>query len=375
MASILILGGGFAGVVAAEQLSKSLGGEHQITLVAPNNKFTFYPALVKVAFGSCEASDITFDLPKKLKVLDVRFVEGEVVQIKPNLKQIEVAGKDFSGELSYDYLIIAMGRRLATEKIKGFFEYAHHLLGIKPALKFGDSVETFEKGNIVVGLAPQAYLPVPVCETAFALARKFKDEIENQEISVTIVFPETIAKAFGGAELQYVLKKALEKHHIEIVMDFCVQEVSEKEIISAGNRKIPYDLLMLLPPFRGQALLNPLGVSDDFDFVIADEYMRVPHFAGVYAAGDIVDFSGPKLAHMAIRQAHVAAENIVSEINGKPPKEAYYHEIATIIDEGGADSIYLHYGVWDEILYNLKKGRFWSWTKEIHDTLWQVFHA
>jgi sulfide:quinone oxidoreductase len=375
MKRILILGGGFAGLIAAEQLSKSLSGEHQITLVSTSRKFTFYPALVRLAFGECEPDDIQFDLVEKLRALDVRYIEGEVVDIKANLKLVRVIGKDFNGEISYDYLVIAMGRRLATEKVHGFFEYAHHLLGVHAAQEFGEAIRTFEQGNIVVGLAPQALLPVPACEAAFALARRFKNEIEVRRISLTIVFPETIAAAFGGAQLRHQLEKAFEKHRIEIVTDFKVKEVSEKEIISEQNKKIPYDLLMLLPPFRGRSLINKLGVTDDFSFIIADEYMRVPHFEGVYAVGDIVDFSGPKLAHMAVRQARVAAINIVSEIRGKQPKEVYYHEIATIIDEGGADSIYLHYGVWDETPYKLKQGSFWGWVKDIHDRAWMSFHS
>ena len=164
MANILILGGGFGGLMVAEHLSKSLGGAspHRITLVSPTDKFTFYPALVRLAFGDCDADDISFDLPEKLNDLNVRFVQGEVIKLNLNLKRVRVAGDDFEGEISYDYLVIAMGRRLATEKIGGFFEHAHHLLGVKAALKFGEAVKSFKKGNIVVGLAPGALLPVPV---------------------------------------------------------------------------------------------------------------------------------------------------------------------------------------------------------------------
>jgi sulfide:quinone oxidoreductase len=132
---------------------------------------------------------------------------------------------------------------------------------------------------------------------------------------------------------------------------------------------------MLLPPFRGHSFLNNLGVSDEFDFIIADELMRVPHFPGVYAVGDIVDFSGPKLAYMAVRQAQTAAANIISEIEGKQPEDYYYHEIAAVIDQGGADSIYLHYGIWDENLYRLKKGKFWSLAKSFHDAYWRAKHG
>ena len=133
MANILILGGGFGGLMMAEHLSKSLGGAspHRVTLVSPKDKFTFYPALVRLAFGDCDADDISFDLPEKLNDLKIRFVQGEVIKLNLNLKRVRVTGDDFDGEISYDYLVIAMGRRLATEKIGGFFEHAHHLLGIR----------------------------------------------------------------------------------------------------------------------------------------------------------------------------------------------------------------------------------------------------
>ena len=242
MANILILGGGFGGLMTAERLAEMLGGgsKHRITLVSPHGNFTFYPALVRLAFGDCDAEDISFDLPEKLNDLNVRFVQGEVIKLNLNLKQVQVAGKDFDGEISYDYLVIAMGRRLATEKIGGFFEHAHHLLGVTAALKFGEAVKSFEKGNIVVGLAPQASLPVPVCETAFALSKEFEPEIAKQEISVSVVFPETVKTAFGGADLHLKLEKAFAKHHIKVITDFAVKEVTEKAIVSDGGQKIDY---------------------------------------------------------------------------------------------------------------------------------------
>ncbi len=374
MANILILGGGFGGLVAAEELSASLGKEHRITLVSPGPKFTFYPALVRLAFNDCQPDDITFDLVEKLDELNVRFVRGEAVGIKANQRLVRVAGEDFDGEVSYDFLVIALGRRLANEKVKGFFEYAHHLLDTKAALRFGEEIRTFKEGDIVVGMSPHSFLPVPVCETAFALAKRFEREIAGEKISVSVVFPESIEKAFAGAEIHRELVKAFHHHDIFVTTQFPVGEITEREVISQKGLPIEYDLLMLLPPFRGHSFLNNTGITGEFDFLIADERMRVPHFPGVYAAGDIVDFSGPKLAQMAVLQAKVAAANIVSEIKGKEPNEFYYHEIATIIDSGGADSIYLNYGIWDEHLHRLKKGKLWSWIKRVHDKMWRAAH-
>ena len=368
------MGGGFGGLMIAEHLSKSLGGasQHRVTLVSPKDKFTFYPALVRLAFGDCDADDISFDLPEKLNDLNVRFVQGEVIKLNLNLKQVQVAGKDFDGEISYDYLVIAMGRRLATEKIGGFFEHAHHLLGIKAALKFGEAVKSFEKGNIVVGLAPQAFLPVPVCETAFALSKEFETEIAKQEISVSVVFPETVKTAFGGADLHLKLEKAFAKHHIKVITDFAVKEVTEKAIVSGEGNKIDYDLLMLLPPFRGQAMIGKHGFTDESDFVVVDNFLRVQNLEKVYAVGDIASFTGPKLAFMAVRQAQVAAANILSEIQGGIARKIYNHDIALIVDEGGDDAIFLHYGIWDDTLHGLETGKMWSRMKNKHNQLWEV---
>src|SRR5678815_5959849 len=58
MAKILVVGGGFGGIVAAESLAKKLGNGHEITLVSRSNKFVFYPALVRLAFGRATPEDI-----------------------------------------------------------------------------------------------------------------------------------------------------------------------------------------------------------------------------------------------------------------------------------------------------------------------------
>ena len=374
MAKILILGGGFGGLTTAEKLSASLGSKHQITLVSQFPEFIFYPALMHVAFGNLEPDDIKFDLRAKLHDVGVRFVQGEVLRIDSKHHSVKLYGNDFSGDIYYDYLVIALGRRLATEKVGGFFEYAHHLLGIKAALKFRKAVETFERGNIIVGMCPDARLPVPVCETAFGLAKKFADKIADKKVSISVVFPETVEDAFGGAKIHREIEAAFAKHNIEIVTNFPVDDIAKTQI-SAGKKSLNFDLLMMLPPFRGQASVSKLGTSaDDSSYARVNLFLQVEGLQQIYAVGDITALSGPKFASMAVQQSDVVAKNILSELAGKKPQSIYYQEIATIIDEGGADSIYLHYGIWDDSLYRLKTGSLWSWAKYIHERFWQTAH-
>ncbi len=374
MKRILILGGGFAGLVAAEKLSEKYGDKHQITLVSPKRDFTFYPALVRVAFGRAEKKSVKFDLAKKLHRLNVRFIEGEVLHLHPELKRVQITGKEINGNLSYDYLFIALGRRLATEVVPGFFEHAHHLLGVKAAQKFGMALEKFEHGDVVIGLAPDSRLPVAVCETAFAIANRLQPDSPTKPSTIKVVFPETVNDAFGGAKIAEELRAAFAKHHIKLIENFKISEISRKQIIAKDGKVMSYDLVMLLPPFRGQARLSENGITDKENFVEVDEFMKVKGVNNIYAAGDIVSYPGPKLAHVAVGQAQIAVANLISEIEGMEPEAIYYHEIASIIDQGGGESIYLHYGVWDDTLYNLKKGKIWSLIKRVHDRIWRSKH-
>lgn len=373
MKHILILGGGFGGVMMAERLSKALGNtDYLITLVSKRPDFTFYPALVRFAFGDCAEEEIKFDLYEKCREIGVRFVEGEVISMNTDRKTVRVTGADIDGELHYDYLVIAIGRRLATEKVGGFFEHAHHLLGVKAAQKFGAEVEAFGKGKIVCGLAPDALLPVPVCETAFALAERFKKKILTGDISVEVVFPQSVKEAFGGAEVHRKLERAFQSHNIKMTTDFAVSEIEKNEIISTDDRKISYDLLMLAPPFRGQTILGDETFSNEKGFVKVDNFCRVENLDNTYAVGDITDFPGPKLAYMAIRQAQAAAENILSETRGEMPVKIYHHDLAAIVDEGGDEAMFLHYGIWDHTLYGIKEGKMWHRIKNFSHGLTKI---
>jgi sulfide:quinone oxidoreductase len=194
-------------------------------------------------------------------------------------------------------------------------------------------------------------------------------------VRIKVIFPSSLEAAFGGAALYKELEAAFAKNGINVLYDIPVNGITETEVTSSAGHTIGYDLLMMVPPFRGHALFRHLEAADEFDFIEADAHMRVKGLDKTYAAGDITAFPGPKLAHMAARQAETAAANILAEIGGAEPKEVYHHEIAAIINAGGPDSIYLHYGIENGALHSLRKGKFWGWAKEAHDAFWKGRHS
>ncbi len=375
MARVVILGGGFSGVVAARELSKKLGSDHQITLVSRSSRFIFYPALVRLAFGKWEPDDISTDLREAMIDRRIQFIEAEVARIDPQTRRVITAHGEVEGNVPYDYLLFCLGRRLGTERVTGFFEHAHHLLNLDGALKFGEAVRDFHEGRAVIGQCPGARLPVPIYETAFALSRLLEQRGERDQARLTIVSPDPPGFQFGDGNIARALRDALEAHQIEYLPDFRIEEVSSGVVRGDTGQGIKYDLLMLLPPFFGSSATKGAGISDNEDYINVDLKLKVTGVERMYAAGDCVSFPGPKLGHMAVHQAEVAAENLAAEIHAREPRATYEHEMMLVIDEGGSDTIFLHKALWDNRPASVRQGRFWSWAKRVHEKYWQYQHS
>jgi sulfide:quinone oxidoreductase len=374
MAKVVILGGGFAGVVAAERLAAELGEEHEITLVSRSRRFVFYPALVRLAFGKCEPDDVSFDLRETMLRRRVNFIESEVARFNPEERKVILAHGDVHGHLSYDYLIYALGRRLATERITGFYEHANHLLGVQEALQFRHAISSFHQGRAVIGECPGARLPVPVYETAFALAQLLEERGERDRTRITVVRPDAPGPIFDDSGISSAIKDALTNRGIELVSDFPIETITQGALFSSNKHGVNFNLVMLVPPFQGSAVASYLGITDDESYVNVDWNMRVVGLERTYAVGDCVNFSGPKLGHMAVRQGEVAAANLAAEIAGHGPVSNYVHDMRVVIDQAGGESMYLHKDLWVNELANVKQGRFWSWAKRAQEKYWELSH-
>ena len=375
MAKVLILGGGFGGVVAAERLAEHLGDEHQITLVSRSRQFVFYPALVRLAFGKNQVADVSFDLRQSLLNRRVNFIEAEVAHVDPFERNVTIAHGEVEGKLPFDYLVFALGRRLATERITGFYEHAHHLLNVDKAISFGKAIKNFHEGRAVFGQCPGARLPVPVYESAFALARKLEEKGERERARITVVSPVTLESEIVDPGAAAALRKALEAHQIEFLSNLHIDSLTQDSALTSTGDAIDFDLLMLVPPFRGSSAASYLGITNDEGYIHVDSAMRVNGLERTYAVGDCVNFDGPKMGHMAVRQAEVAASNIAAEIDGRAPVSRYQHKLRFVIDEVGPDSLYVHKDLSTDEPATVRQGRFWSWAKRVHERYWEVSHT
>jgi sulfide:quinone oxidoreductase len=375
MARIFVAGGGFGGVVAAEALAKRVQGHHEITLLSREREFVFYPALVRLAFGKCRLTDVSFDLPAAMRERGVDFLQAEIAHPDPERQQLVVRSEDSEKSLAYDYCVLAIGRRLAVANVPGLHQYAHHVLSVNAAQRFGDAIQRFHKGQAVIGWCRNARLTVPAFETAFALDRRLKACGERQQVEITLLCPENIGEQVGGPDAIAALQEALDAHGIILKPYFPVSSITRNEVIAEDGERMAYDLLRLIPPFRGPDEAMYAGITDHENFIRVNTLMQVTSAEHLYAVGDCVNLPGPKLGHMAVLQGEIAAANLVAELNGYSPSTRYDHDLLLVIDEGGEDSLFIQKELWERHRAHVSQGLFWSWAKEVNRRHWQKMHS
>ena len=122
--SVVIVGGGFAGLNAARALADE---DVEITIVDRRNFHLFQPLLYQVATAALNPSDIAYPIRAVFKrqrnVTGV--ILGEVTSIDVSGRQVVIDGED---RIAYDYLILATG---ATHSYFGHDDWAEAAPGLK----------------------------------------------------------------------------------------------------------------------------------------------------------------------------------------------------------------------------------------------------
>lgn len=191
----------------------------------------------------------------------------------------------------------------------------------------------------------------------------------------TIVSPENLEAEFRDEKMAVLLSRTLEEEQIEYMPNFSVKEITSNSLIATGSRNLDYDLLMLVPPFKGSSAAARLGAIDADGYINVDSTMRVVGLERIYAAGDCVNFDGPKLGHMAVRQAQVAAANVAAQLTGEGALSHYEHNLTMIPEAGESESIYFQKDLWSDEPSSVRQGRFWSWAKRVHQKYWNATHS
>lgn len=322
---IVILGGGCGGVVAATNLGRKLGADHDIILVDRRPEHIFMPAFLFVMIGARHPWDISRKL-SNLEKRNVKIVQSEILGIDP-MKQAIILQNQV---LNYDYLIVSLGLQTRPDLVPGFAESSIHPWEMESALRLRDTLANFRGGRIVVGvpLGPYRCPPAPY-ETQWMLDEYFKQRgiRDRVEIEYFTRDPEPTGEAHDPVVWMDAESK---RRNIRQNYEFVVRSIDpeKKEVQGLYKYRLKYDLLIMVPPHRPAQVLLDSGFADTESGVRVDYDTLRTKWDNVYAIGDCADMPASKAGGVAHQEADFLAHNLAVEITGKGrPVDLWLHTI------------------------------------------------
>jgi sulfide:quinone oxidoreductase len=323
MDRVLILGGGVGGTLTANLLVKKLrkeidGGRVEITVVDATGQHTYQPGFMYIAMGGERAEKLA--RPER-SLLDrrVNLVVGQVSGIDDTRRVVSLVD---GIQLLYDHLVLATGSRIVPEAIEHFETEAHHFYTAEAALKLREALDAFTGGRIVIGIAGMPYKcpPAPL-EVAFLVESELRERGLRDRSELHFCSP--IGRAFTIESVSEMATPILEQKGIELHTFFNVEAIDpqRKVVESLEGEELGYDLLILVPPHRGQQFLIDSGLAPaPGGWLPTDRNsLQVAGRSNVYALGDATDLPLSKAGSTAHFEAPVVAERIVAAIEGRAP--------------------------------------------------------
>jgi sulfide:quinone oxidoreductase len=330
MNRILILGGGVGGTLTANLLARRLrrqlkAGTATITVVDASGEHVYQPGFMYIAMGGERAAKL--HRPER-GLLDPRvtLVVGTVERIDETARIVQLVDGE---RLGYDQLVLATGSRIVPEAIEHFGAEARHFYTAEAAAELRAALDRFEGGRIVVGIAGMPYKcpPAPL-EVTFLIDTELRERGLREK--TTIDFCSPIARAFTIESVSEMATPILAQRGIELHTFFNVESIdpARKVVLSLEGEELPYDLLILVPPHKGQQFLMDSGLAPaPGGWLPTDRAtLRVGGRPNVFALGDATDLPLSKAGSTAHFEAPVVTEQIVAAIERREPagKHAAY---------------------------------------------------
>ena len=323
--TIVILGGGSGGVVAATHLGRKLGTRHEVILVDKRAEHIFMPAFLFVMVGERQPRDITRNLSQLAKH-NVKFVQSEAIGIDPRRQQVELRGQ----KLDYDYLIVSLGMQVRPDLVPGFVEASIHPWELDGATRLRDVLASFNEGRVVLGvpLGPYRCPPAPY-EAQWMLDSYFKKRGIRERVQIEFFTrdPEPCGEHRNPVVW---MDDESRRRNIKQYYEFVVRSIDpeRKEVTGLYGYKIPYDLLIMVPPHRPAQVLFDSGLAECESGIRVDYETLRTKWDNVYAIGDCADMPASKSGGVAHQEADVLAHNLAVEITGKGrPVDLWLHTI------------------------------------------------
>ena len=354
---VLVLGGGFAGIGAAQSLRKS---DVDVVLVDKRDYHTFQPLLYQVATGLLAAPAVGHPIRDLFhNQSNIRIREDEVTSIDLDAREARFGEVE---PVTYDYLVLALGAEVNFFGVDGAAEHAFPLYTLADAVRLKDHVlERWEAADRKPELAEDGALNMVVVgggptgvETAGAMAELYngdfrKDYPEMAADKARIVLVEASPEIFAmfKPDIRSYTAKALEERGVEVMTGEVVESVTPERVTLKSGTVLPAHTLVWGAGLQGNALIRSLGLElERGNRIAVDGDLRIASHPEVYAVGDIAAITDaktkqvlPQLGSVALQSGEHAGETIARVVAGKEAKPFRYRDKGTMATIGRGSAV------------------------------------
>jgi NADH:ubiquinone reductase (H+-translocating) len=352
--NVVIVGGGFGGLVAARKLAHS---PVRVTLIDRKNHHTFQPLLYQVATAGLSPGEIAAPIRWIVRGRNVEVLLGEVQDFDLDRRMVKLSDV----EIPYDYLVVAAG---ASHAYFGHDEWEPLAPGLKTiedaleirrrvllAFELAERYAASGRGQVqlnfvVVGGGPTG---VELAGTLAEIARRvLADEFHAIDPKRTrIILLEGGPRVLPAypEDLSRSAEEQLRQLGVEVRTSTLVTGV-EPSAILMGTTRLPAAVILWAAGVAASPLGKRLGAPvDRAGRVLVNPDLSIPGHAEVFVIGDLAslkDGNGkllPGVAPVAMQQGKATAGNIARALSGEPRKDFHYVDKGSLATIGRAAAV------------------------------------
>jgi NADH dehydrogenase len=323
----LIVGGGFAGVKAALELSEN--DHFAVTLISEHSHFHYYPTHYHTATGGAMAES-SIPLTTIFEGKPVALVKAKVQRLNREQKTIRT---DDGKEYGYDVLLLALGSVPNYFGIKGIQDFAYSISSPEEAQRFKDhlheqltSARQPDLNYVIVGAGPTGI------ELAGALPHYLKEVMRAHGITHRAIHVDLIEAAPKllprmPKAMSRAVARRLRKLGVKIYLGQTV-EGETADALMVNEKPIQSHTVV----WTAGATIHPFFVENNFNLsprhkVIVDDYLQAE--PDIYVLGDNAETKFSGMAQTALYDARFVGHNLIRWAQDKlmeryKPKEPIY---------------------------------------------------
>lgn len=300
---VVVIGGGYAGVMAANRLTSR--PEVAVTLVNPRPRFVDRIRLHELAASGRHAE---LDYAQVLNPR-VRLHVGTATRIDAAGRRVHLGDGD---DLPYDHLVYAVGSTSALPDVPGAAEHALPLAGLEQAMRLRAALEASPRAMVTV---------VGAGATGIELA----SELAEAGRSVTMLCGPVLAPSLHARGRAAVARRLANLGvRVEQGVESTVVAVGPDSVTLADGRTLPSGITVWTVGFGVPGLAAASGLTTDAaGRLLTDETLTSVDDPRIVATGDAAAPSGMPYrmsCQAAMQLGPQAAETVLGHIDGRTPR-------------------------------------------------------